>query len=348
MQLNRKDRQVLNQLLNFWVDKELLTSEQSARLQQSVTVKKTGWQLLARYAFYCTVVCGVLAIVAVMMDDRLIELLLKLFDASAMVKSAGFAVAAALVLSLGYRFGKKAPNRLYTRESLYFLGVLLIAASDWFLGKALDTGSGHYSVLLLSACFIYAVAGLVLSSRTLWLFALGTLFWWFVEEIGYQTEYAFHLYGMNIFIWFSLFSALVLCSSYLCSSYLMPHSPRTRLFFPMTKTTGLLCLFSGLWGLAVFGNYDSAANWKAVSQFELWQWNLPLAISSGVAVWVGAKWDDDIYQRVGISFFILLIYTMFFEYVWDVIHQALFFVLLGLSFWALSHFAEKIWLKKQR
>ena len=280
MQLNRKDMQVLNQLLNFWVDKELLTSEQSARLQQSVTVKKAGWQLLARYAFYCTVVCGVLAIVAVLMDDRLIELLLKLFDASAMVKSAGFAIAAALVLSLGYRFGKKAPNRLYTRESLYFLSVLLIAASDWFLGKALDTGSGHYSVLLLSACFIYAVAGLVLSSRTLWLFALGTLFWWFVEEIGYQTEYAFHLYGMNVFVWFSFFSVVVLCCS-----YLMPHSCVTRPFFTVTKITALLCLFSGLWGLAVFGNYDSVTSWGEISQFELWRWNLPLAIACGVAKW---------------------------------------------------------------
>ncbi|MET4696562.1 hypothetical protein [Endozoicomonas lisbonensis] len=342
MQLNRKDMRLLNQLLSFWVDRALLTDEQSALLRQSVKEKKAGWQLLARYAFYCTIVCGVLAIAAVLMDEKLIELLLKLFDASAIVKSASFAIAAVLVLYFGHRFGKKAPGRFYTRESFYFLGVLLIAASDWFLGKALDTGSGHYSLLLFLAFFIYSVAGLVLFSQTLWLFALITLFWWFIAETNYQAGKALYLYGMNLPVRFSLFAAAVLCFS-----YLMPHSSVTRPFFPMTKIAGLICLFVGLWGVAVFGNYDDVANWSEVSQYELWQWNLPLAIACGIAIWVGTKWDDDIYRHVGISFFILLIYTLFFEYVWDVMHQALFFVLLGLSFWALSQFAEKIWLKKQ-
>ena len=342
MQLNRKDMRLLNQLLSFWVDRALLTDEQSARLRQSVKEKKNGWQLLARYAFYCTIVCGVLAIVAVLIDEKLVELLLKLFDASAIIKSAGFAVTAVLVLYFGYQFGKKAPGRFYARESFYFLAVLLIAASDWFLGQALDTGSGHFSLLLFLAFFIYALAGLVLFSQTLWLFALIALFWWFTEETYYQAGDSLYFYGMNMPVRFSLFAAAVLCFS-----YLMSYSSVTSSLFPMTKIAGLLSLFVGLWGVAVFGNYDSIARWSDVSQYELWQWNLPLALACGVAIWVGTKWDDDVYRHVGISFFILLIYTLFFEYVWDMMHQALFFVLLGLSFWALSHFAEKVWLKKQ-
>ena len=243
MQLNRKDRRLLNRLLSFWVDGALLTAEQSIRLQQSVQEKKTGWQLLARYAFYCTIVCGVLAITSVLMDEKLIEFLLKMFDASAMMKSAGFAVAAVLVLFFGYQFGKKAPGRFYTRESFYFLGVLLIAASDWFLGEALDTGSGHYSLLLFLAFFIYATAGLILFSQILWLFTLITLFWWFIAETDYQAGDALHFYGMNMPVRFSLFAAAVLCFS-----YLMPHSSVTRSFFPITKTMGLLSLFVGLMG----------------------------------------------------------------------------------------------------
>ena len=141
---------------------------------------------------------------------------------------------------------------------------------------------------------------------------------------------------------FSLFSAVLLAVS-----YVMLLNSVSRQFFSSTKITGLLCLFLGLWGVAVFGNYDSWMSWSEVSQYEIWQWNLPLATACLVAMWVGSKWGDDLYKQVGISFFIILLYTLFFEYVWDVMHKALFFVLLGVSFWLLSRFAEKVWLIKR-
>ena len=250
-----------------------MTEEQSALLKQSVEEKKTGWQLLARYAFYCMVFCGVLAAAAVLLDEKLIAFILKLFDTSAFVKSAGFAMAALVVFVMGYRAGKRMPDRIYSRESFYFLGVLLIAASDWFLGKAVDTGSGHYSLLLLLAFIVYAVSAFVLSSHTIWLFGLVTLCWWFIAETDYQAGDSLLYYGMNVPVRFSLFSVVLLASS-----YAMLLNPVSRQFFPSTKIAGLLCLFLGLWGVAVFGNYDSWVSWSEVSQYEIWLWNLPLAL----------------------------------------------------------------------
>ena len=37
------------------------------------------------------------------------------------------------------------------------------------------------------------------------------------------------------------------------------------------------------------------------------------------------------------------IYTRYFEYFWDVTDKALFFIILGLSFWLIGRKAEKIW-----
>lgn len=341
MQLNRKEFRLMNQLLNFWVSNGLLSEELSGHLRQSVKEKESGWQLLARYAFYCMVCSGVLAIVAVLMDDKLIAFLLELLNASAWLKSVGFFVAALVAFTAGYRASKTVPDRIYGRESLYFLGVILVAAADWFLGKALDTSSSHYSVLLLLAFFIYTAFGLALSSRTVWMFALVALCWWFIAETDYQAGDSLHYYGMNAPVRFSLFSAMLLASSYI----LLLGSVSRPLFF-MTKGTGVLCLFTGLWGVAVVGNYGSFISWSEVSQFEIWQWKIPLGLVCVLSIWVGARWGDDLYRQVGIVFFILLIYTLFCEYVWDAMHKALFFTLLGFSFWVLSRFAEQILLSK--
>jgi hypothetical protein len=41
-------------------------------------------------------------------------------------------------------------------------------------------------------------------------------------------------------------------------------------------------------------------------------------------------------------------YTRYFEYFWNSMHKALFFALLGISFWLIGSKAEKYWRKEMK
>jgi len=44
-----------------------------------------------------------------------------------------------------------------------------------------------------------------------------------------------------------------------------------------------------------------------------------------------------------LTFLGINLYTRFFEFFWNAMPKAIFFVVLGLSLWALGHYAEKVW-----
>ncbi len=58
------------------------------------------------------------------------------------------------------------------------------------LGVMFDTGSGHYSILLLLSFLIYAVLGVRLESNLIWVFALASLGGWMGTETGYMSGWA--------------------------------------------------------------------------------------------------------------------------------------------------------------
>ena len=62
-----------------------------------------------------------------------------------------------------------------------------------------------------------------------------------------------------------------------------------------------------------------------------------------MAIFIGLKRDDAVARGLGITFFLLGIYTLYFSLLWDVIHAGLFFFILAVSFWLLGRKAERIW-----
>ena len=48
----------------------------------------------------------------------------------------------------------------------------------------------------------------------------------------------------------------------------------------------------------------------------------------------------------GLTFFFIELYTKFFEYFWNGIHKAIFFAILGVSFWLIGRKAEAMWKMK--
>lgn len=118
---------------------------------------------------------------------------------------------------------------------------------------------------------------------------------------------------------------------------------RTAPFFRSTYVLGLLYLFVALWILSIFGNYGDMTDWEDVKQIELFHWGFLFALAAIGAVYYGLKQDDPVSRGFGITFLFINLYTKYFEYFWDVTHKAIFFVILGISFWFLGLRAEKIW-----
>ncbi len=95
---------------------------------------------------------------------------------------------------------------------------------------------------------------------------------------------------------------------------------------------GLLCLLLpmlvlGHWG---WGSYLAGLDGVEARTIE-GGYELAGFIASALAIWVGARrqWPDVV--NTGITFFVIFLYTKFFDWWWDVMPKYLFFLVLGLA-----------------
>jgi hypothetical protein len=215
---------------------------------------------------------------------------------------------------------------------------LVTAGAISQLGIALDTGSGHYSLLLLLSFLVYAGLGVMLESNLIWVFALASLGGWMGMETGYMSGWGAYYLGMNYPLRFVLFGALLTGCA-----LVLEHHPIAQRFYRSTLVMGLLYLFIALWIMSIFGNYGDMNSWERVKQIELFHWSLLFAAVAAWAIYHGLRHDNDITKGFGLTFLGINLYTRFFELFWDNLHKAVFFALLGASFWYIGSKAETIW-----
>ena len=342
MNLSKKQGRFLLGVINRWEEEEVVLKEMADVLRSSFSIRSFDWKRLARYSFLVAIVCGVTAIGAVMADSVLIAWLGRMlghfflsFHATACVI---FSCLAALLYYAGLHRRRKHPQKIFSNETIIFAGALLTSVAVGFLGKAIDTGSGHFSLLILLVTIIYALLGFFFPSKLLWIFAILSLGSWFGTETGYLSGWGSYYLGMNYPLRFVLFGSVLVALS-----FFLKRDLRTFSFFRSTYVLGLLYLFVALWILSIFGNYGDIRVWKEVKQIELFHWSLLFALAAIGAIYYGLKQDDPVSRGFGITFLFINLYTKYFEYFWDAAHKAVFFVILGISFWLLGVRAEKIW-----
>lgn len=338
MRLTKKKGTFLEAVIQHWRAEAIITHEESKRLLDSYEVVEFDWERLARYSFWISLICIIIAVVSILADEALMKLLAKIFRAPDMIKCLYFAVIAAALYYLGIKRKKSKPEKVFSNEAIFFLGVLATAASIAFFGRAIDIESGHFSILLLFAALIYASLGLWFPSKLIWLFALLSLGSWFGAETGYISDWGAYYLGMNYPLRFVLFG-LVLTA---LSTFFKGWTKRQEFLEP-TRIVGLLYLFIALWLLSIFGNYGDMEEWYRVKQIELFYWSLLFGAASLAAIYHGIKFDDRMTRGFGLTFLVINLYTRFFEYFWDAVHKAIFFALLAASFWYLGTHAERIW-----
>jgi hypothetical protein len=346
--LPRKQHAVVVRTIGRWRENAVIDEAADARLRASLSIAAFDWQRTARYAFVVAIVCLVISVGAIVADDVLMRLLRRLFNSPAAVKCAIFAAVSAAIFWSGLRLRKKHPHRVYSNEAVFFLGVLALAMSILFLGVAIDTGSGHYSLLFLLASVLYALLGLWFPSALVWVFALLSLGTWMGTETGYVSGYGMYFLGMNYPLRFVVFGgALTLLGMAGQHAAAEAHGAtfKARLLSlsPQTKVIGLLNLFIALWILSIFGNYGDMTRWERVRQYELFHWSLLFGAAAIAAIWYGLRRDDGVLRGFGLTFLFINLYTRFFEYFWSSIHKAAFFAVLAASFWYVGSRAEAIW-----
>lgn len=321
-----------------WKTEGLLPEAQAGLLANTIEVQPFDWRRLAKYSFWVALICIVTAVSAAFADRVLIELLERLFEAPHLVKCAGMSALAAGLYWWGTTRRTKHPDRSYSNEAILFLGVLATAAAIYELGRVLDTGSGHFSLLLLLSCIVYGVLGVVMGSNLVWVFALASLGGWMGTETGYRSGWGAYYLGMNYPLRFILFGGVLTA----VALALEPHSLAKR-FFRSTLVMGLLYLFIALWIMSIFGNYGDMSAWERANQIELFHWSILFGLVACGAIYHGLKYENGITKGFGLTFLFINLYTRYFELFWNSIHKAILFAVLGMSFWYLGARAEKIW-----
>ena len=338
MKLNKGKAKVVQKAVEAWREEGVLTAAESKRLLDHLEVVSFDWKRLARYSFWAALACIVISIGSVLMDQQLMQLLEFLFNLPSWGKCAALGLAAAGAYYFGVTRRRQFPQKVFSNEAVFFLGVLATAGSIAYLGKAIDTHSGHFSLLILLACVVYGVLGITLDSKLIWVFAILSLGSWFGTETGYESGWGAYYLGMNYPLRFVAFGLVLTLAS-----WLFLKNDKLKSFFGSTYNLGLLYLFIALWILSIFGNYGDMDSWYRVKQYELFGWSLLFGAVSGVVLFHGLKYDNASSRGFAITFLAINLYTRFFEYLWDSLHKAIFFALLGLSLWGLGVKAESIW-----
>lgn len=338
MKLNRKNASFLREALLQWKQAGLINESQVKSLSDDIEVISFDWRRLAKYSMWISLICIVTSFGSALADKVLLEFLRQIFNASNTVKCFGLAALASGLYWKGSSRRARFPEKVYSNEGLLFLGVLATAGAVYQLGQILDTGSGHFSILLLISFLIYGVLGFLFRSNLIWLFALASFGSWFGTETGYASGWGAYYLGMNYPLRFIFFGGALVGVTLVLESV-----ARFKPFFRSTLVMGLLYLFVALWIMSIFGNYSDMNSWYKAKQSELFHWSLLFGLVAVASIYHGLRFDNGVTKGFGITFLFINLYTRYFEYFWNTLHKAIFFAILGLTFWFVGLRAEKIW-----
>lgn len=339
MELEKKEKELLESALAEWESKQLLTSEKAAELRSSLTLKKVHGQV-AQYFFVIAIACTLLAFGAIFIDDKLLEKIKQYFN----IGNLAIAISCTIIALLWFAYLGKKRHRYNSMiyEVYLVLGGLVTVSGLVYYCKDLGFGPNYSGLLGVTAILVLALA-MFFKSRALWLAGILAAMGWYGSFADWQqTEHNLFL-GMNYPMRFTVFGVLVIGFSFLQDKIkALQYSQR------QTYVIGLLIFFTGMWGVSIFGNYGHYEDWMQVRQVQVIGYSLVLAAASVTALVLGIKYEDDITRDFGIIFILLNLYSRYFEFFWNTTNKGLFFLILAVSFGVIGWQIEKRMKKKQQ
>ena len=343
IEISKRRYDAVTEMIELWEREGVLDAETASRLRGSVSPIPFDfpfdWRRAARWLLILALCCFAVGIAALLQTEWLAALIRRIFGSAPEVKSVFFAALAAVFYAAAYRRRMRMPERVFTNEALLMLGVLSTASSITWLGVAIDSGNGHFSLLMALATVVYAVIAVAMNSVLVWTFALFSLGSWLGAETGYVSGWGAYWLGMNYPARFVLYGGVLIAAQ-----RFMARSPHLTSFQRPTLSTGLLFLFMSLWMMSIFGNNGLVdGEWRLAGNAELFFWCALFAAAAGVSLWLGIRRDDMMLRGYGAVFLAINIYTRFFENFWNSMNKGVFFLILGTSLWLLGSKAERIW-----
>lgn len=336
--ISEKQSEFLSQMTEQWEQNGVIDSGTKAKLLDSVESLPFDWKRLAKYSFWISIICVFISLQAVLADKWIIKAIEALFTSSNIGLCILFAGIAAVFYYWAFVRKGISPQKIYSNDFILTFGIIFTAASIAYFGKYMDTGDKHYSLLFILATVIYGFIGLFYSSKLVWVFSILSFGSWFGTETGYISEWDSYYLGMNYPLRFVFFGSIITGISFLFSRFNF-----LKDFQKTTYQLGLLYLFIALWIVSIVGNTATIQQWQDASHLSLLGWGIGFALAAFAAMVYGLKYHDYTSRSFGITFLIINLYTQYFLYCWKLTHKAIFFLILGVTFWFIGKNVEKIW-----
>ena len=231
-----------------------------------------------------------------------------------------FSILSGFIYWFGVRRRNLHPDKVFSNEVIFFLGAITII---WAIAGKSDISNAHgnFLALIRSSYSIYGILGYCLKSNIIWFMALISL-----GSSGDALKGStFVDYYLNMNDPDQLvFAGVALTAVALFFQKKNGFEP----IFRATLVTDLLYLFIVLCIMLVFGEYG---------------YMIIFGLTSIGAIRHGLRFNPRMTRSFGITFFLVNLYTRFLQYFEGFILKAIFFILLGISFYFLSLLADKIW-----
>ncbi len=339
MQADKDEEKILKQALEEWRSAGIISPEQENVMRESIVPRSTERQQLAQYFFIVAVSSALLAFGALFIDEKLLEHLRRTF----LLSNFTISIVAALLAAIGFWYGHHKRRSISTvSHEIYILpGALCTFVALVYLCKETGNGEGYTFFTGLAAVTFLALS-LAFRSRVLWISCLAAAMGWYgAFSTVYSRDNLF--LGMNYPMRFTVFGVLVILLS-----WVQKKIPAMRSMQALSYHIGLLILFTGLWGVSIFGNFNTLDAWQAVRQARM----LPFAIASGIimagGLFLGIHRNDDVLRDYSILFLLLNLYTRYFEYFWSSLNKGLFFLVLAISFGLLARWLSRTKIEARR
>ncbi len=331
METDKNGKRLIEQAIDEWTERGKLNAQQAAELRSTIKVKARG-QHIAQYFFFIALFCTLMAFGVLFLNEKLLERIKAYFLLSDLTISLITAVLSALWL--WYIGGMRQHISTAAFEVDMALGAMAVLTSLLYCCKALHLDKTYTAFLSITVCVMIALAT-VMRSRALWILSLIIAIGWFGSWTTWLEQKGLFL-GMNYPVRYTVFGFFIL-GIY----FLHRRIPLFAFAERFTYIGALTLIFCGFWGMSIFGNFASLAEWQQVPQSHVLVYAIAFGLASAVSFYLGVKYDDDLARDFAILFLIINLYTRYFEYFWDTMNKGIFFLILAITFGLVGWWLER-------
>lgn len=338
MRVNKKEAKLLDDAITQWHRENMIDDYKATELRKSISPYKTEFDSIAFYASIAAVSCALLAFGALVMDEKWIERLRAFFAFSEFAIGIIFGSIALLLIWIAKKRKKKYAYARLANESFHILITLNIGVSVAYIAKGFHVSINYYGLIILLIAMLYGVCGIYLQSKLLWgCMLLGIISAWGAQTYTLSTDAGkSYFMGMNYPLRMTLLGAVMIALT-----YLLKNNKSFQPFYNITKYASWIFFLVSALFLSVSGNLNYEL-WSAIKQGKLFIWSLAFTLLLIVCIVYALKIKDELLRDILILFFLLNLYTRYFEYFWDGTNKGIFFTIMALSFWLIAKKAEQV------